>query len=53
MFDFNLINGRTQSDEIIGMTRKLGIDYVNFIKECWVHASVCPFHVTCRLVSVS
>lgn len=22
------------------MIRKLAVDYVNFIKECWVHASV-------------
>ncbi|KAF4610945.1 hypothetical protein D9613_006754 [Agrocybe pediades] len=29
----------TQSDEYITMVRKLSIDYVNFIKECWVHAS--------------
>ncbi|KAF9526094.1 Nup85 nucleoporin-domain-containing protein [Crepidotus variabilis] len=28
-----------QSDAFVGMTRKLAIDYVNFIKECWVHAS--------------
>jgi len=25
------------------MIRKLSIDYVNFIKECWVHASVSNF----------
>jgi len=31
---------RTQSDELLGTIRKLAIDYVNFIKECWVHASV-------------
>jgi hypothetical protein len=22
------------------MIRKLAVDYLNFIKECWVHASV-------------
>ena len=31
---------RAQSDECLTMIRKLSIDYVNFIKECWVHASV-------------
>jgi len=35
---------RKQSEEFIGMARKLAIDYVNFIKECWVHASVCSLH---------
>ncbi|KAF8998522.1 nucleoporin Nup85-like protein [Cyathus striatus] len=29
----------TQSDECLTMIRKLAIDYVNFCKECWVHAS--------------
>lgn len=33
---------RIQSDQTITMIRKLAIDYVNFIKECWVHASVSP-----------
>ncbi|TFK39439.1 nucleoporin Nup85-like protein [Crucibulum laeve] len=28
-----------QSDQSLTMIRKLAIDYVNFIKECWVHAS--------------
>ncbi|PPQ94447.1 hypothetical protein CVT25_002538 [Psilocybe cyanescens] len=28
-----------QSDQCVTMIRKLAIDYVNFIKECWVHAS--------------
>lgn len=31
---------RLQTPEALTMLRKLGIDYVNFIKECWVHASV-------------
>lgn len=35
---------RIQSDQSLTMIRKLAIDYVNFIKECWVHASVRPFH---------
>ncbi|KDR68007.1 hypothetical protein GALMADRAFT_79171 [Galerina marginata CBS 339.88] len=28
-----------QSEQCLTMIRKLAIDYVNFIKECWVHAS--------------
>ncbi|TFK60439.1 hypothetical protein BDN72DRAFT_939980 [Pluteus cervinus] len=28
-----------QSPENLQAIRKLGIDYVNFIKECWIHAS--------------
>ncbi|KAF9461545.1 nucleoporin Nup85-like protein [Collybia nuda] len=28
-----------QSEQSLTMIRKLGIDYVNFIKECWIHAS--------------
>ncbi|KAK2465707.1 hypothetical protein APHAL10511_002251 [Amanita phalloides] len=28
-----------QSEQTLNMVRKLAIDYVNFIKECWVHAS--------------
>lgn len=31
---------RLQSEQCLTMIRKLAIDYVNFIKECWVHASV-------------
>ena len=31
---------RIQSKQSLTMIRKLAIDYVNFIKECWVHASV-------------
>ena len=29
-----------QSEQTVNMVRKLAIDYVNFIKECWAHASV-------------
>lgn len=32
------------------MTRKLSIDYVNFIKECWIHASV-SLSVSCSLMN--
>ncbi|KAF8074701.1 nucleoporin Nup85-like protein [Lyophyllum atratum] len=28
-----------QSEKSLEMMRKLAIDYVNFIKECWIHAS--------------
>ncbi|KAF8343506.1 Nup85 nucleoporin-domain-containing protein [Amanita rubescens] len=28
-----------QSEQTVNIVRKLAIDYVNFIKECWVHAS--------------
>ncbi|KAF8892121.1 nucleoporin Nup85-like protein [Infundibulicybe gibba] len=28
-----------QGEQSLMMIRKLGIDYVNFIKECWVHSS--------------
>ncbi|RDB15810.1 Nuclear pore complex protein Nup85 [Hypsizygus marmoreus] len=28
-----------QSEQTLLMIRKLAIDYVNFIKECWIHAS--------------
>ncbi|KAF5383546.1 hypothetical protein D9615_003741 [Tricholomella constricta] len=28
-----------QSDQSLEVMRKLAIDYVNFIKECWIHAS--------------
>ncbi|KAF8713566.1 hypothetical protein AX14_012920 [Amanita brunnescens Koide BX004] len=28
-----------QSEQTLNIVRKLAIDYVNFIKECWVHAS--------------
>ncbi|PPR01778.1 hypothetical protein CVT24_001801 [Panaeolus cyanescens] len=28
-----------EKEETINLVRKLAIDYVNFIKECWVHAS--------------
>ncbi|KAF9054665.1 Nup85 nucleoporin-domain-containing protein [Panaeolus papilionaceus] len=28
-----------ESEETLTLIRKLAIDYVNFIKECWVHAS--------------
>ncbi|KIM44830.1 hypothetical protein M413DRAFT_442797 [Hebeloma cylindrosporum] len=31
--------GWIQGDQSLTMIRKLSIDYVNFIKECWVHAS--------------
>lgn len=31
---------RLQDDNQVRLMRKLAIDYVNFIKECWVHASV-------------
>ncbi|KAF9444472.1 hypothetical protein P691DRAFT_677501 [Macrolepiota fuliginosa MF-IS2] len=31
--------GWLQTPEALTMLRKLGIDYANFIKECWVHAS--------------
>ncbi|KAG5654215.1 hypothetical protein H0H81_006249, partial [Sphagnurus paluster] len=31
--------GWLQSDQSLEMLRKLAIDYVNFIKECWIHAS--------------
>ncbi|KJA25724.1 hypothetical protein HYPSUDRAFT_134002 [Hypholoma sublateritium FD-334 SS-4] len=31
--------GWLQSEQCLTMIRKLAIDYVNFIKECWVHAS--------------
>ncbi|KAF7770639.1 hypothetical protein Agabi119p4_6613 [Agaricus bisporus var. burnettii] len=31
--------GWLQTPDALTMLRKLGIDYVNFIKECWVHAS--------------
>ena len=34
---------RIQSEQSLSMIRKLAIDYVNFIKECWIHASVRPF----------
>jgi nuclear pore complex protein Nup85 len=30
-----------QSEQTLIVVRKLAIDYVNFIKECWIHASVC------------
>ena len=35
-----LIAVRMQSEQTVNMVRKLAIDYVNFIKECWAHASV-------------
>ncbi|KAF7308801.1 Nuclear pore complex protein Nup85 [Mycena kentingensis (nom. inval.)] len=28
-----------QTERSLGVMRKLSIDYVNFIKECWIHAS--------------
>ncbi|KAF8637523.1 hypothetical protein AX17_002767 [Amanita inopinata Kibby_2008] len=31
-----------QSEQTLNMVRKLAIDYVNFIKECWVHVSQSP-----------
>ncbi|KAF9482632.1 hypothetical protein BDN70DRAFT_966723 [Pholiota conissans] len=31
--------GWIQSEQCLTMIRKLAIDYVNFVKECWVHAS--------------
>jgi hypothetical protein len=31
---------RAEEDQIRGAVRKLTIDYVNFIKECWAHTSV-------------
>lgn len=31
---------RIQSEQNLTVMRKLAIDYVNFIKECWTHASV-------------
>lgn len=31
--------GWIQSEQCLTMIRKLAIDYVNFIKECWIHAS--------------
>jgi hypothetical protein len=30
---------RIQSEQSLTVMRKLAIDYVNFIKECWIHAS--------------
>ncbi|KAJ6447407.1 hypothetical protein C8R47DRAFT_1273691, partial [Mycena vitilis] len=30
---------RIQSEQNLTVMRKLAIDYVNFIKECWIHAS--------------
>lgn len=41
-FDLTLLQ-RIQGDQCLMMIRKLSIDYVNFIKECWVHASVSIF----------
>lgn len=35
-----IIISRMQSEQTVNMVRKLAIDYVNFIKECWAHASV-------------
>ncbi|KAF5316469.1 hypothetical protein D9619_006593 [Psilocybe cf. subviscida] len=32
-------NGWIQNEEYLAPVRKLATDYVNFIKECWVHAS--------------
>jgi len=31
---------RLQAPEALKMLRKLGVDYVNFIRECWMHVSV-------------
>ncbi|KAJ7583127.1 Nup85 nucleoporin-domain-containing protein [Mycena floridula] len=30
---------RPPGGDVVAIMRKLGIDYVNFIKECWIHAS--------------
>ncbi|KAJ6607496.1 Nup85 nucleoporin-domain-containing protein [Mycena sp. CBHHK59/15] len=36
----NLIKtARTKDPECLTVMRKLAVDYVNFIKECWIHAS--------------
>lgn len=34
-------NFRLQTRQALEIIRKLSVDYVNFIKECWIHASVC------------
>lgn len=37
-------SGRLLRDENVNVFRKLAIDYVNFIRECWIHSSVRPQH---------
>ena len=45
-------SSRLQSDSRQSILRKLAIDYINHIKECWIHASVCEPHYSSEAKSL-